>query len=149
MKTVTALPVDFIGAARRHYNDARLLMEHGRRANAGQLFGLSMECGLKALLIACGVPADDDGAVRSDGKFYKHMPFISGRIDTFGQLIPDGLLAQTYLAKIPGRKQFRDWSVDHRYYRESAVPLTSLPAWELAAKEMNEMLDQAKADGVM
>ena len=141
--------VDYVGAARRHYNDARLLLAEGRQANAGQLFGFSMECGMKALLIACGVTKDADGSVQSGGKFHTHMPLISDRIDTFGHLIPDGPLAQIYLAKIPGRKQFRDWSVAHRYCRESAVTLTSLPAWERAAKEMNEMLDQAKTDGVI
>lgn len=149
MSAVLTPSVDYMAAARRHYDDARVLLADGRKANAGQLFGFTMECGLKALLIACGVTPDADGSVPSGGKFRQHMPSLSDRINTFGHLIPDGPKAQTYLAKIPGRTHFQNWSVDHRYCREADVPLTSLPAWESAAKELNEMLDQAKTDGVM
>ena len=149
MSAVLTPSVDYMAAARRHYDDARVLLADGRKANAGQLFGFTMECGLKALLIACGVVPDADGSVPDTRKFRQHMPLLSDRISTFGHLIPDGPTAQTYLAKVSNRTHFNDWSVDHRYWREADVPLTSLPAWEIAAKELNEMLDQAKTDGVM
>jgi hypothetical protein len=149
MNQITAQPVDYVASARRHFEDARLLLEKGRQANAGQLFGFGMECGLKALLIACGVVPDETGSIPPKGKFRQHIPLLSDRIDIFGNLIPNGPMAQIYLAKIPGRSQFHNWTVDHRYYREAAMPLASLPAWENAAKEMSDMLDQAKTDGVI
>ena len=142
-------PVDYPAAARRHFDDAQLLLEHGRAANAGQLFGFTMECGLKALLVICGVIPDETGSVPAKGKFRKHMPDLFDNIAAFGNLIPDGQMAQTYLANIPGQQHFKDWSVDHRYCREAAIPLGSLPLWQAAATEINAMLDQAKTDGVL
>ena len=142
MSEVLPPSVDYVAAARRHYEDARLLLAKGRKANAGQLFGFTMECGLKALLVACGVVPDADGSL-SDRRFRQHMPVLSDRIDAHGTLIPDGPAAQRFLAMIPARANFNDWSIDHRYYREADLPFASLPAWEAAAKEMNDMLDQA------
>lgn len=137
----TELPVDFISAARRHYKDACLLLTEGRNANAGQLLGFSIECGLKALLLACGVKADAEGDIPS-GKFRQHLPTLSERISAIDEATPDGRKTQSYMAKIPSLNHFSDWRIHHRYYRESEIPLTSLPAWERAAKEMNKLLDQ-------
>jgi nitrous oxide reductase accessory protein NosL len=99
--------------------------------------------------MACGVQPDADGSLPDTKKFRQHMPTIVDRINVLGHLIPDGPKAQIYLAKIPKRVLFSDWKVDHRYFKQSALPLASLPAWLGAAKEMNEMLDQAKIDGVI
>lgn len=44
--------VNYAAAARRHLSDGRILQGQGRHANAGQLFGFSVECGIKALLLA-------------------------------------------------------------------------------------------------
>ena len=41
---------DFADAHRRHWEDAELLHDHGRWANADQLYGFSAECGLKAVM---------------------------------------------------------------------------------------------------
>lgn len=46
----TALGTDFVDAHERHWRDAELLWQHQRWANADQLYGLSAECGLKALM---------------------------------------------------------------------------------------------------
>ena len=51
------LPDDFIDAHRRHWEDAELLFDSGRWPNADQLYGISAECGLKALVMRCpGMP---------------------------------------------------------------------------------------------
>ena len=143
------LPVDYVESARRHMKDARILMDAGRQANAGQLLGFSVECGLKALLVACRVPIDAEGSVSCESKFKIHMPKLNHRLIWSGHLIPDGQRSTHYLAMLPNLDKFSDWKVDHRYFRESALPLTSLPQWNLAAQEINEMLDQAEIDGVM
>lgn len=149
MNPATPLPVDYVASTRRHFQDARLLQAHGRHANAGQLFGFTVECGLKALLKICGVALDTEGSIPSGNKFRQHIPALSDRINALGHLIPDGPMAQTYLAQIPGRGKLANWSIDHRYYRQEALPLASLADWENAAREVNDMLDQAKTDGVM
>lgn len=145
----THLPVDYVESARRHMKDARILIDAGRQANAGQLLGFSVECGLKALLVACGVYTDAEGSVSLKSKFKTHMPELNNRLILSGHLIPDGQRSTHYLAMLPNVDKFSDWKVDHRYFKESALPLTSLPQWSQAAQEINEMLDQAEIDGVM
>lgn len=146
---MTHLTVDYVASARRHLKDAHILMHAGRTANAGQLLGFTIECGLKALLIACGIAPDPEGGVSFDSGFRRHMPSLNSQLVSSGHLIPDGPRSAHYRAMVPNVGTLSDWSVDHRYFKESALPLTSLPQWDLAALEMNEMLDQAMIDGVM
>ncbi len=145
----THLPVNYVESTRRHMKDAQILMDAGRQANAGQLLGFSVECGLKALLVACGVKKDADGGVSSGSRLREHLPKLNTKIVSSGHLIPDGQRSTHYLAMLPSVDKFSDWTVDHRYFKASALPLTSLPQWMLAAQEINEMLDQAEIDGVM
>lgn len=144
-------------AARRHLTDAESLFNQGRLPNAGQLYGFAAECGLKAMLIACGVAPAADGGLpdhhpTNHGKRHplrQHMPTLPGRIAAHGQLIPDGLQASRYMATIPSVTHFNDWSVDHRYWGDAALPVGSVSKWQSAAKEVTTMLDQAKQDGVL
>ena len=141
--------VNYAAAARRHLNDGRLLLGQGRRANAGQLFGFSVECGIKALLLACGVARGADGGVVENNKLRTHLPVLTTRVSTCGHLIPDGPKANSYMAMLTGMQDLNDWKVDHRYWDEAVIPLTSLPAWERLAAEANAKLDQARLDGVL
>lgn len=150
-------PVAYEIAARRHMGDAEALFTTGRHVNAGQLYGFAAECGLKAMLLACGVAPSTDGGIpgknpanpKEPHPLRQHMPSLTGRIATFGQLIPDGAQATKYMAAVPSLVHFNDWSVDHRYWRDAALPLASLPNWRAAAQEIVAMLDQAKQDGVL
>ncbi len=121
------MTVDYIASARRHLKDAHILLAEQRQANAGQLLGFSVECGLKALLLACGIVPDADGGVpgakpESDGKVYKkssyreHMPMLNNKITSLGNLLPDGQRAIHYHAMLPNISRMEDWSVNHRYW---------------------------------
>ena len=48
--STAGLTEDFLDAMDRHWRDAELLRSSERLANADHLYGLSAECGLKALL---------------------------------------------------------------------------------------------------
>lgn len=50
------LPVDFADAHRRHWGDAELLFRSRRLGNADHLYGLSAECGLKAVAEGLEMP---------------------------------------------------------------------------------------------
>lgn len=155
----TAVPprVAYAVAARRHMTDAEELFKANRLANAGQLYGFVAECGLKALLIASGVAPSTDGGIpmahpakpNKTHPLRTHMPKLSAGISTHGQLIPDGQRAQAYMATMPSIGHFNDWSIDHRYWHDAALPLTSVASWRTAAIEVGKMLDQAKQDGVL
>jgi len=154
---VTPTSVAYEHAARRHLTDAETLFKEGRLANAGQLYGFVAECGLKAMLLACGVRPSADGGIPREHPakpdkphpLRQHMPNLTGRIAAHGQLIPDGPQATKYMATMPNLGHFSDWSVDHRYWRDTALPLNSVPNWRSAAREVSTMLDQAKQDGVL
>ena len=139
--------VNFAAAARRHHADAKVLGLQGRASNAGQLYGFTVECGLKALLIAAGVVPDASGSLPLGHPMRKHLPMLSDQFTIQGQLIPDGPTATKYLAMVPGRANFANWSVDQRYWHDAALPLTDLPSWAAAAAEIGNMLDQATQDG--
>jgi hypothetical protein len=129
-----------------------------RMPNAGQLYGFAAECGLKAMLLACGVSPDTDGGIpeihpnkpKRKHPLRQHMPNLIGHIASHGQLIPDGMQATMYMASMPNlSQQFSGWSVDHRYCSDAAAPVSDVAQWRLAAKEVSTMLDQAKQDGVL
>lgn len=157
MNGATSAQVNYAQAARRHLYDGETLFKSGRYANAGQLFGFAAECGLKAMLIACKVPAGPDGGLpqahpaKPDKKhpLREHVPRLMDRIAQHGQLIPDGASATRYLAGIPSLIHLAKWSIDHRYWRDDALPLASVADWRAAAVEVGAMLDQAKQDGVL
>lgn len=142
-----AMAVDYVAAARRHIRDAHLLQNAGRLANAGQLFGVCVECGLKSLLVRGGAPVDADGDLVSP--FRTHTPKLDSLINGLSTL-PDGRAAGVLQSRLPNLAALANWKIGHRYWRESAIPLTtSLGAWELSALEIDALLDEAAIGGVL
>jgi len=122
------MTVDYIGAARRHIRDAHVLQHARCLANAGQLFGICVECGLKLLLIRCGAVVDSAGNI--EAQFKKHMPQLATLINGL-MVLPDGRATSALLSRLPSLALLANWKIDHRYWSESAIPLTSsLQGWE-------------------
>lgn len=139
--------VDYVGAARRHIRDAHLLQHSGRLANAGQLFGFCVECGLKSLLVRGGAPVDGDGSLIKP--FREHLPILGTLVNGL-MTLPDGRAAGVLQSRLPNLTSMANWKIDHRYWSEPAIPLaTSLQAWKWAALEMDALLDDAAAGGVL
>lgn len=145
---------DFPSAAKRHWHDANLLEVNGRTGNSGQLYGFSAECGLKALLIALGYPCDPDGSPKKKKHLPSGVPEVRRHIHELVGVIGDiqnyvnGRSGAKYSAMFPNITNFANWSTDHRYWTDTAMP-SSLPAWKSAAKEVMKMLDEASLDGVL
>jgi hypothetical protein len=133
--------IDYAGCARRHFHDAGKLHQSGGHANAGQLYGFSVECGLKALLIQSGMTVDSDGGITSE--FKEHLPRLAQMVVEMTTL-PDGRSASTLLAAVPHLTKMHDWKVEHRYWKVAALPRRSLPSWAAAAQEMVNHLDIVK-----
>jgi hypothetical protein len=141
---------DFKEAARRHWADAEHLTNAGRNPNAGQLYGFMAECGLKALLVAHGLKTESNGDIQSKPRtgYREHLPVLSQLVSNLA-VFPDGRAATRYLSLLPDLAYFHDWSTDHRYWAAAVQPLTSLPNWREAARQVGDMIDAAILDGVM
>ncbi len=152
MSAARPVLVSYFESARRHFHDAGVLLGGSRSANAGQLFGIAAECGIKAILVASRVPVGTDGSldrppgVKGKG-FKEHWPQLRQALTDLAAAIPDGRTATTYLSLIPNLTHFSDWLIEHRYWRDGALPLTSVARWQAAATEVMAALDQAKEDG--
>ncbi|MEI8326429.1 MAG: hypothetical protein WCH44_13905, partial [Betaproteobacteria bacterium] len=120
--------VDYGACARRHFTDAGTLRSGGGHANAGQLYGFSVECGLKALLVQSGIQVDTHGTIEEG--FREHIPRLSQRVVEMTTL-PDGRSASTLLAALPHLGKMHDWKVEHRYWKVTALPRKSLPNWAI------------------
>lgn len=149
MSAPGAARVNYAQAARRHFHDALQLLASHRHGNAGHLFGFAAESGLKAVLVACGVPTDADGGIPQGHRLRQHVPTLGDRLVTDGHLVPDGRFATIYMAKVSSLGDFRDWSIDHRYWADAALPVASVSRWRNCAAEIMAMLDQASEDGVL
>jgi hypothetical protein len=141
--------VDFYSSARRHHADAELLEAYGRLPNAGHLYGFVAECGLKALLMWHGCQSDIHGSPANETGFRKHIDrLVLPKTLSDVKLFLHGRSGANFLAMIPLIDGFLDWSVDHRYYAETALP-ASLPKWRAAARQVGRMLDYAKTCGLV
>ncbi len=137
--------VNFHGAARRHFQDAELLRVNMRESNAGHLYGFVAECGIKALLVSGGLQVEVSGDIPKGNPFRLHADKLSSQINQVYSFL-QGRTSVKYLAQVPNIADFSDWSTDHRYYDESALP-SSTVKWQNAARQVMMMLDQAKIDG--
>ncbi len=137
---------NFKDAAIRHFSDADYLFAANRKPNAGQLYGFCAECGIKALLILFGLPIEkNSGDLLTKSQFKMH---INGLIANLYSFVPSDRTYFSYLGMIPGITMFRDWSVDHRYFAEPAIP-QSYSKWKIAAQQIRAMMDRAVLDGRM
>ena len=120
--------------------------------NAGQLYGFSAECGIKALMVALGYPTDPDGSPvkKPPGGSPYILMHVHKLVSIIGHIQSDiaGRSGAKYSAMFPNINNFANWSTDHRYWMDTAIP-SSLPAWKAAAKEVMGMLDAASLDGVL
>lgn len=130
------IKIDFSASAKRHYQDAGLLEDNSRLANAGQLYGFCAECGIKALLLSLGYPTAADGSPidrREHRMQNSSIPYVREHINKLTEIkneldtYASGRSGAKYLALIPNIHFFSDWSVDHRYYDQHQIP-SSLPA---------------------
>lgn len=142
--------INFHGAAMRHHSDAMFLQSDRRDANAGQLYGFVAECGIKALLVACGLSVEADGDIKKGEKgknFKTHVDALAAQINMIHGFL-EGRAMAGYMAHIPDIANFCDWNTAYRYYDESQIP-PSLGKWNSAASQIMKMLDIAKSDGVI
>ena len=137
-----AHPADFANAHVRHWRDAEYLFDAGRWGNADQLYGLSAECGLKAVMVADGLPVDATGSPRD--KYKKHVDRLWGTFRTFVQGRRTGHL----LHHIPQSNPFASsWSVENRYANDVHFDQTAVAPHRAAARQVRRFYMRLKVLG--
>ena len=136
-----AYPVDFHDAHLRHWDDAELLFRQDRWANADQLYGLSAECGLKAVMLGLGMPVGHHGApIR---QYKKHLPQLW---DIFTRFVRSRDGAR-YLRLLPDDNPFAIWWIEDRYAHRRHFDSASVSPLRSAANEIRKVVQRARQEG--
>lgn len=136
--------VDFNDAHDRHWSDAELLYEQQRWANADHLYGMSAECGLKAVMIGLGLPTDDEGSPAGQ-KYRTHVNILWPLFLTFAE----GHQGADYAQLLGGDNKFQDWYVAQRYEHREHFDEKLAKAHREGAKQVRHVVDKAKLDGIL
>jgi hypothetical protein len=139
--TAPNLPPDYLDAMERHWLDAEQLfnLTPPSLANADQLYGLSAECGLKALMRKWGMQLSHNN-VPVDSLDRKHADHIWVRYETYRQ----GLFSTLAL---PTNNPFVDWSIHHRYASRSYFQQTVVEGHMRGAAEVKRLVMEAQRLG--
>ena len=137
-------PADYTDAHRRHLEDADLLFARDRWATADHLYGLSAECGLKAIMRGLGMDVDAEGTPR-ERKHRQHMPGLVPVFRDFAHQRGGG----AYLASLPDRTPFDDWSIDNRYAHRRHFQSANVAPHRAAACRVGQFVQRARQDGVL
>lgn len=137
--------VDFPGAAKRHWGDAGHLLTDRRLPNADQLFGLSAECALKAVMVGLGMALRADGAPDSR----RHRVHINELWDEFLTFASNrgGARYSAHLSTLSS--PFVDWDIAQRYAPGSAIMANRVHGHQAGALLAQQCLNAAILDGVI
>lgn len=134
------MDADFLDAFHRHWEDAELLLQQSRWANADHLYGLAAECGLKRLMIvfgmlvgSSGAPAQPKDRVHADQAWVRYETYRSGHGS--GEY------------KLSDPNPFNDWHIGQRYANRANFDETRARAHRKGADEVRNLIAEAVKDG--
>ena len=133
---------DFIDAHRRHLEDANLLFDKARWANADHLYGLSAECGLKAIMLSLGMSVDA-GGTPIESEHRRHVNGLWPVFEDFAQ----GSGGEAYLASLPSGDPFSGWSIHDRYANRSFFQRANVASHRCAARQVGHSVQRAALEG--
>lgn len=133
---------DFADAHARHWEDAEILYGQRRLANADHLYGLSAECGLKAIMVTFGLKQDAHGSPH-ERSYRKHIDALWARYTAFIQ----SRSAIEFV--LPTTNPFDDWRIDSRYSHRSAIPESAVTAHREGALLVKGRLSAARLKGLI
>jgi hypothetical protein len=105
------MQADFQDAHERHWQDAELLFNAQRLANADHLYGVAVECGLKRMMQAFRMETDHRGPKLAVDR--KHVNELWDRFETY-QTGRHGRLGYELPKENPFDSQYK-WDVAQRY----------------------------------
>jgi len=132
---------DFLDAHERHWEDAELLNEKERLANADHLYGMSAECGLKRLMICFGMSVGASGLPPDSDR--KHADGIWDRFDAYRHGHPQGA---GYA--LPTNNPFANWKAGQRYAAREGFDKSLVLAHREGAEIVRHMVAKARKEGL-
>ena len=138
-----AHPTDFPDAHVRHWRDAELLLQAERWANADQLYGFSAECGLKAVMVANGMPVDNQTGSPTKRRHKQHIQELWGIFRSFVHGRPTANL----LHHLPQSNPFDQWSHHNRYSASHHFDAATVSPHRTAARQVRQFYQRLQVDG--
>lgn len=136
-----ARPTDFSDAHLRHWQDAELLGAAGRWANADQLYGFSAECGLKAVMVAHGMPVNAQGTPMPPHK--QHIQTLWGAFRAFVQ----GRPIANVLHPLSPSNPFQAWSHHNRYANGRHFDKAAVAPHREGARQVRQLYLRLRVSG--
>jgi len=131
-------PEDYLDAHDRHWEDAELLFQEGRLANADHLYGLSAECGLKALWLRI---------TRLTSLPRRQRVHINHFWDDFVRLSRNQRSSQMLGGRLPPQNPFSNWSVNQRYASRQHFDQRLMEAHRRGAERVRNLVQNARQGG--
>jgi len=136
------MKADFHDACLRHLEDAEVLYENQRWANADHLFGIAAECGMKRLMIALGMPLDSNDTPHKKDKVHANELWI--RYESYRSGNPQAGCYALWAAD-----PFQDWDVYQRYGHRTHFNQQRVDPHRNGAQAVRAILKRAERDGLL
>lgn len=138
------MQADFLDAHERHWDDAERLSQAQRWANADHLYGLAVECGLKRLMLAFGMPYDAARDRPSQQRDRLHANGIWDRFDSYRSGHAQG---SGYT--LPPSNPFDDWDVADRYAHQASFDVARVGGHQAGAQVVRGLIAKAQREGLL
>lgn len=138
------MQADFFDAHHRHWQDAELLRQQRRLANADHLYGMAAECGLKRLMLAFGMPFDHGRDWPKEAKDRAHADGIWDRFEAYRSghsQGPDYALGP--------HNPFSDWNARQRYAAQDHFDGPRVDAHRVGAELVRRLIQKAERKGLL
>lgn len=141
------MKADFLDAHERHWDDAEMLFNASRWANADHLYGLAAECGLKRLMMVFGMTVDIETGSPRDGKDRVHVMENRkpGNAWDRYEAYRAGCCAAAYV--LPSPNPFRDWDASQRYAHRTNFDRKLAESHRQGADAVRNLVEKADKEG--
>lgn len=134
---------DFQDAHIRHWEDAELLFQSERWANADHLYGVAAECGLKALMLKFGMPVDLQTGKPERQNDQQHANRVWLRYESYRSGHSQGCRFP-----LSDQNPFSDWDVSDRYAHSNQFDAQRTGMHRAGASLVFSLVKQAKDEGL-
>lgn len=138
------MPADMYDAHLRHFEDANFLYGDNRLANADQLYGLSAECGLKAILQQLKPDFWDTNSDKPKNSKDGHIDKLWARYEMYraGHVLGPKLLLATI-------NPFDNWTTSQRYENRGFAVQHCVEQHKAGAESVRQLVCKAQQEGLL